>query len=161
MEIYKRPICYFQITSPGEHQLVFAHIQYQVSVSIGNVSTRSRLRGIREGIGIGIYFWQIWGIARLRHWHRRGLLNLTANLGVVDTRGKLMGSRRSTLRASLILALRTTEEVRGLASGPTIKSVLPIWVNWSAPPALTEPSHTCSMSTRGGSVPRDWGKQMA
>jgi hypothetical protein len=136
VEIYKRPICYFQITSPGEHQLVFAHIQYQVSVSIGNVSTRSRLRGIREGIGIGIYFWQIWGIARLRHWHRRGLLNLTANLGVVDTRGKLMGSRRSTLRASLILALRTTEEVRGLASGPTIKSVLPIWVNWSSPPCL-------------------------
>ena len=111
MEIYKRPICYFQITSPGEHQLVFAHIQYQVSVSIGNVSTRSRLRGIREGIGIGIYFWQIWGIARLRHWHRRGLLNLPANLGVVDTSGKLMGSRRSTLRASLILALRINEEV--------------------------------------------------
>ena len=72
-----------------------------------------------------------------------------------------MGSRRSTLRASLILALRTTEEVARPCQWTNEQEHLADLGKLERPPALTGPSPTCSMSTRGGSVPRDSDKQMA
>lgn len=72
-----------------------------------------------------------------------------------------MGSRRSTLRACLILVLRTTEEIATPRQWANEQERLADLGELELPPALTEPSRTCSMNTRGGSVPRVWGKQMA
>ena len=44
VRIYKQPTHCLQITSPGEHRLIFGHVQYRAPVSIRSGSTRFPLR---------------------------------------------------------------------------------------------------------------------